>query len=278
MKTFLNKPFKRVESSRERLVSIPVFGLFIFLFLFLFKPFGMANLQEINLFYLCAGFGLVTTFVLFILRFLIEPQLSRKNWTMGKNILWDLFIASSVGVANFFYVGMLLHQILTVKYLLMAIWTAILVGIIPVTISYIVRFNRIYRNALSDSAIKPEEILWDEEITITAGNPKNEFKLNPKHILYLCSNDNYVTVATLKGGLSAKTTIRGTLKAAESELSRNNRFIRCHKCYIVNMDYVSGLRGNNQNMTIKLSSSDTEIPVSRSRAGHVTRLIKKGQS
>jgi DNA-binding LytR/AlgR family response regulator len=92
---------------------------------------------------------------------------------------------------------------------------------------------------------------------------------NPKNIIYLCSSDNYVTIATVKGDVQKKTTIKGTLKSAESELRKNSRFLRCHKCYIVNLDFVEKVSGNNQNMIIKLSPSGTEIPVSRSKADSI---------
>ena len=58
------KPYSRVETSREKIVFILVFGLFIFLFLFLFKPFGMAQLKTMLQFLVSLGFGLVTIFML----------------------------------------------------------------------------------------------------------------------------------------------------------------------------------------------------------------------
>jgi DNA-binding LytR/AlgR family response regulator len=161
------------------------------------------------------------------------------------------------------------------KYLLYGIWTAILVGIIPVTIGYIVTINRIYRSALNEAAIPHEKVFPEDEINLHAGNPKNELRLIPGHIVYLCSNDNYVTVVTMKGDVQIKTTVRGTLKAAESELSKSSRFFRCHKCYIINLDFAGSLKGHNQKMTIKLLPSGPEIPVSRSRADALQKIIKK---
>jgi LytTr DNA-binding domain len=269
------RPFRRFEAARDRLISIFVFGLFIFLFLFVFKPFGMNSLKENQQFFISLGFGMVTTFMLFIFKYLLEPVVTKNNWTLGKNLLWDFCIASSIGVANYFYICTIFHQILVFRYLLFAVWAAILVGIIPVTISYIVTFNRIYRNALKEAAIPPEKIFREDEINLRAGNPRNELKLNPKDIIYLCSNDNYVTVVTVKGDVQNKITIRGTLKAAESELSKNGRFLRCHKCYIVNLDYAGAIRGHYQNMTIRLLPSGPEIPVSRSKAEIIQKIKKK---
>jgi len=274
MENPFRKPYGKIETSKEKAVFIFVFGLFIFLFLFLFKPFGLAQLKTDWQLLVSLGFGLVTIFVLSIFKFLIEPLVIKENWTFGKSILWGLLIASSIGAANYFYVSVIFPQIFIFKYFLFAIWTAILVGIIPVTIGYIVSFNRIYRTALTEAAIPPEKVLWESEVIIRAGNQKNEFKVNPKSIVYLCSNDNYVTVVTIKGDLLTKTHLRGTLKAAESELRKNTSFFRCHKCFIVNKEYADHLTGNVQNMKIKLKTQGIEIPVSRSRAQEAIRKFR----
>lgn len=274
MTNLFKRPYTEVETSREKFVSILVFGLFIFLFLYLFKPFGITQLKPVSQFFITLGFGLVTTFMLFIIKYLLEPVIINENWTLGKSILWNFFVASSIGAANYFYVNLIFHQAFVLLYLFYSVWTAILVGSIPVTISYIIRINRIYKSALVKASIAPEDVLWENEVIIRAGNPKNEFKCNPKSIIYLCSNDNYVTIITMKGDIQNKTTIRGTLKSAETELRKNSRFLRCHKCYIVNLDFVEKVTGHNQNMIIRLKPFGTEIPVSRLKADSIQKKIK----
>lgn len=275
MLEFFKRPYGETETNRRKLISILVFGLFIFLFLYFFKPFGMSVLKPMLQLVSSLGFGLITTFVLVIFKFLFEPLVIRGNWTIGKNILWDIVVASSIGAANYFYICIFLVQDFKFTYLLFSIWAAILVGSIPVTISYFIAFNRRYKDVLREAEISDEVIYWEAEVNITAGNPKNEFKTNPKNIVYLCSNDNYVTIVTISGDVTSKTTIRGTLKSAEEELSRNNRFLRCHKCYLVNLDFVEKVTGNSQNMKVILRPAGTEIPVSRSRADLVIAKTDK---
>jgi hypothetical protein len=274
MTNIFNRPFKVVEPSKGKFVSILLFGLFIFLFLFIFKPFGFSQIKSNQQLFIALGFGLVTTFMLVIFKYLLEPVVAKGKWTLWKNILWDFIIASSIGVANYCYMTLIFNQTFVIKYMFLGIYTAIIVGIIPVTISYIVQLNRLYRTALEEAAISTGEILWESEIIIRAGNPKNEVKVDPGNIIYICSNDNYVTIVTIKGDSQSKTTIRGTLKAVESELKNNSRFLRCHKCYIVNLDFADHVTGHNQNMKIRLLNSGTEIPVSRSKAPLVNKWLK----
>jgi hypothetical protein len=267
-------PYGRIETSKEKILFILIFGLFIFLFLFLFKPFGLAQLKTETQLLINIGFGLVTMFVLFIFKFILEPIVINDKWTFGKSILWGLLIASSIGAANYFYVNIIFQQLFIFKYFLFAIWTAILVGVMPVSIGYIISFNRMYKSALKKASISPEEVLWENEVIIRGGNPKNECKLNPKSIVYLCSNDNYITVVTMQGDAISKIHLRGTLRAAEDELVKNSSFIRCHKCYIVNTVFADHLTGNIQNLKIKLKHQGLEIPVSRSKAAEVTSRFK----
>jgi hypothetical protein len=274
MENPFRKSYNRVETPRQKIAFTLAFGLFIFLFLFLFKPFGLATLRTQSQLALSLGFGFVTIFMLIIFKFLIEPIAIRKTQTFGKSILWGLLVASSIGVANYFYAVIIFPQIFIFKYFLLAIWTAILVGIIPVSIGYIVSFNRIYRTALKEAAISPDKILWESEVVIRGGNPKNEYKCNPKSIVYLCSNDNYITIVTINGETISRTHLRGTLKAAESELRNNSSFFRCHKCYIVNTEYADHVTGNVQNMKIKLKTQGLEIPVSRSKAAEAVRKFR----
>jgi hypothetical protein len=274
----MENPFKKTytvaETSKEKIVFILVFGAFIFLFLFLFKPFGLAQLDTESQFFVTLGFGLVTIFMLFIFKFLIEPLVLKRNQTIGGNILWGLVIASSIGVANYFYVSIIFPQVFIFKYFFLSIWIAILVGIIPVTLGYFISFNKIYKTALKEASISPDEVLWETEVTIRGGNPKNEFNINPKSIVYLCSNDNYITIVTIKGETINKTHLRGTLKEAETELNKNSSFFRCHKCFIVNSEYADHLTGNVQNLKIKLKTQGMEIPVSRSKAAQAIKKFR----
>jgi hypothetical protein len=273
MGSFLSKPYKDTDRGKGKFIYLAVFALFIFLFLFLFKPFGFSQLETGRQFFISLGFGLITFFVLIVFKYLIEPAVIGDRWTIGRNILWDILISSSIGAANFFYMCVIFKMDFNFLYLLYSIWTAILVGSIPVTITYFIKYNNMYRNALKEAAIPEEKITWVDEITITAGYPKNDFRINPRNIVFLCSNDNYVTIVTIKDNVQSKTTIRGTLKSAEEELKKNSRFVRCHKCYIVNLDFVEKVTGNNQNMRIKMTPSGTEIPVARSKAEEISRRI-----
>ena len=283
MFNFLKQPYKEHNSKKENLLIAILFGLFIFLFLFLFKPFGLSQLKTSTLLFITLGYGLVTFFVIFIFTFLLEPLIVSDKWTVGKNILWEILLVICIGVANFFYSLLAFNKDFSIqnipaytKLLLYSIWVTLLVGIIPSTIHYLISINRKYKKVLKEVAIHKEDIIsWEDEVVIKAGNPKNNYMFNPRNIICISSNDNYITVVTIKGDVVNKMHIRGTLKAVESDLKKNSQFLRCHKCFIVNLKYVDRAAGNVQNMKLILSKSDIEIPVSRTCVPFVLKKIER---
>ncbi|HVN57434.1 MAG TPA: LytTR family DNA-binding domain-containing protein [Bacteroidales bacterium] len=275
MENILKRPFRATGSGGKKFLSILAFGLFIFLFLFLFKPFGISDAPFLNQLLITFGYGLITFFVLLIFKFLLEPIIAVRKWTLGKEMLWDLLMAVSIGVVNYFYSSLILNLHISFTSCLYFIWTAILVGSIPVTIYLILEYKNLYHVPVALPDIGAAVAGQEPEIIITAGVSSNNVRTRPGQIVYICSNDNYVTIVTIGESQPLKTTIRGTLKKVEEELHRKGSFIRCHKCYIVNLQYVDSCSGNSQNLRLKLKAPGCEIPVARSKASFVIKAVNK---
>lgn len=275
MANFFTQPFNPVEKTKAKFISIFVFGGFIFLFLFIFRPFGLDNVESVfMILLLSAGFGIVTILMLLIFKYLLDPLIIRGRWTLAKNLIYNFMVAASIGVANYLYIILIFGHKFAFLNLLFSIWAAVLVAVIPVTIGYFVTFNTLYRKALKDADIRPSELYQGDELTLTGGYPRNSVKLKSSEIVYICSNDNYITIVSGRGASLEKLTVRGTLKVAEKELSGYGSFIRCHKCYIVNTSFAEGLTGNSRNLSVRMTAGAGLIPVSRSHATAVRRKIR----
>lgn len=75
------------------------------------------------------------------------------------------------------------------------------------------------------------------------------YYLLPEDIVYFESDNNYTTIFTLKG---QKILLSKTIKIIESELVEFNNFIRVHRSYIVNADYIN--KYNSSDSTLKLNT------------------------
>lgn len=162
------------------------------------------------------------------------------------------------------------------KYFFFSIFGAIIIGIIPVTVQYLLLINRQYKKTLKDAGILDTvNDSWEEDVRITAGNSKNKCVFNPQNVHYISSDENYITIFLFNKELLSKTIIRGTLRSVESELNKCKLFIRCHNRYIVNVKHVNRSVGNSQNFRLILNKSEIEIPVSRSKVSSILKIIPK---
>lgn len=86
---------------------------------------------------------------------------------------------------------------------------------------------------------------------------KNVFyKVLPKDIIWIESNDNYTNVVTKEHTFL----VNNTLKSFEKILSEKN-FIRTHRRYVINLEYLSRIEDNH--LFIELLGKTTSIPLSK---------------
>jgi len=281
-KNYLNQPYRELSSKKWKWSFVLGTGLFIFIFLYVFKPSSYIYDQEpIFQFLISFGFGLIATIILYILKFLVQPRIVSDNWTLGKSIIWGLTISACIGIASYFYIVIIFENEFSVQYLpiyikyfFYSILTALLIGSIPITIRHLIGYLFAYRKALLQAGLlNDNEFVWEDEIIIKAGQETNSFIYNPRKIVYIASDDNYISVFSLENESLKKRFIRGTLKAVEKDLKGNNQFIKCHKSYIINMIYFAKTIGNSNAMLLRNDRLNLEIPVSRSKSKLISGFL-----
>ncbi len=253
-----------------------IFSAFVFLFLFLFRPFGLYELQQ-DFIPTIAGYAIVCLLSMLLLNTLI-PQLmpgffTEKTWTAGREILWTLVNILLIGLANAVYsaaIGLFtlnLHIILTFEFF------TLLIGIIPVTVSVLLKRQRLenrYTKQSEDLNLKIEQQQAEPElepvkegVLIEMGTGKDSLSISCTALLFIRSADNYVDVVFMEHGMIRHKLIRGTLKDMENLLTNLPQFFRCHKSYVVNLEKVLHVSGNAQGLKLQLPGIEEQIPVSR---------------
>ena len=91
-----------------------------------------------------------------------------------------------------------------------------------------------------------------------------ELEILPEHFLYAKADDNYVEVYHLMNEQKQRKVIRNSLKSIHAFLPTQINFYRCHKSYVINLDYVNHISGNAQGYKFHLKNTEELIPVSRS--------------
>lgn len=266
------EPYPFDDSLKKAVISAIAFGLFVFVFLRFFQPFGLGNWESESKTIILLGYGLVTTFCLFsnflIFKTLAPNWYSVKTWTVGKNIVYTLWMFFTIGLGNLLYSvfqnfipftleGFWFYQALTLT-----------VGVFPVIFSTLLVYNR-RLSAMQKTAAGLNSSIHEHPdsaklITIPSQNKSENTELNSNNILAIKSIENYVEIYHESEQELKKEVIRNTLKNIESTFSELQSVKKCHRSYLVNLDKVEKFKGNAQGLTLSFEIEPTlEVPVSR---------------
>lgn len=243
----------------------------------IFEPFNF-RLNSLGQFRVLIGFVLTTmlvTSVAFVLLPLVFKRFyDPKNWTIGRSLLNNVFvlIIMSVGVVcyDYFIVMKQLPQYFP-RGFFVDLFATLTIGIIPISIITIISQNNTLKRNLNSSKeinqilserVKSLSTNNDDFITLK-GSIKESMRLKPDNIVYIESEGNYVNVYYQQDDKIMHKLLRSTIKQMEGSLQTYPTFIRCHRAFIVNTNYISDTKGNAQGYQLTLHNIPQEIPVSR---------------
>lgn len=251
-------------------VAIVIFILAIF------EPFNF-RLNSLGQVWVLAGFALLTMLVTSI-AFVLLPKIFKRfynpdKWTTGKSLLNNVFFLIIMGIGvvcyDYFIVMKQLPEYFPMGFLV-DLFAALTIGIIPLSIITIITQNNALKRNLNSSKeinqILSERIkvspIKEDLITLNKST-KESISIRPEDILYMESEGNYVNVHYRQDEKVTYKQIRSTIKQMEETLQNHPMFIRCHRAFIVNINYISNAEGNAQGYQLTLSNVPLEIPVSR---------------
>jgi hypothetical protein len=266
----LNKPY---PASMKKWPMIIAISIFIGLFLMVFEPFGLQMIEmEYKRLYLF-GYGVVT-FCFMVLNMIIIPKIfprhfAEENWTVKRHIIWLVIDIVMIAAGNYLYsVWVGFFSWAGIEGFLIFLGFTIPIGLFPAVITTFIQQNiNLKRNLAGSDEIntsishKKEHTETNTTLDLTAGN--QTYSYNYKQILFIESEGNYVRVHYRDGEEVKSEMIRSTMKSVEEMISKEVLF-RCHRAFIVNLDYVQKVGGNSQGYTLQLEYSNDQIPVSRS--------------
>lgn len=269
----LQEPYPFSISLKKEVISSLFFGLFVFLFLFLFQPIGLSQYHSSTKTLELAGYGAVTTSILFlnnlIVSILFPKWFSTATWTVGKNIFYTLYIFFCIGLGNLIYSVFQGYLKLDFNGFIFYQGMTLMVGLFPVTISTFVIYSNRLKKAVDDakglnSALTTKEINSSGLIHIPSQNKSENLEIDINHLLAVKAIENYIEVYVLdKDGLQ-KSILRNTLKNLDTVFSDFKFIQKCHRSYLVNLNNVKGFSGNAQGLKLGFDDSiDLSVMVSR---------------
>jgi len=102
-----------------------------------------------------------------------------------------------------------------------------------------------------------------------------KFSVKKENLLYIESDENYVSICYLNKGKVSKYLLRETMKKMEENFSATE-IIRCHRSYIVNFEKVKVIRKDKDGLKLELEApSSIDIPVSKTYVDNVMQTFSR---
>lgn len=269
IKRLINTPFPRPKRSKANLLKILGIGFVCSLFVIFFKPFGIENTSGVwyyNLYVI--SIGLLLSLSIIIVEWIIPLAIPKafRNWTIGKALLWYTLVVLIIGAVVFVYKSYLGgYSEFTVLEYFFVIGRTFLIAL---TVSFFIIgiYQFLNRKVLAGISV-------NEDYFITSQNGK-ELKLRLKDILYISSDDNYVNIHYNSDDGRKKMLFRSSLKNIASQIINPlSPMKRCHRKFIININYFEIEKATSRSTTIKLKSNEDIIPVSSQYVEAITSLL-----
>ena len=251
-------------------------GLFVFLFLYIFRPFYLNQFEVIILEY-TLGIGIIaflgTLITLYIPPLIFKDFFNEDNWTIGKNLFLMAIGITLIGVILWYFSEMYkepyhLKKVGLLEFLLYTF----LVSLFPLTFFIFINEKELRekrkKKVFEIKEIKRENELnltkiLAKEITIKSDNGKENITFYVDNLVYITSQGNYASFFLQNEAGLKEQILRVTLTTLDKELKNYSNFIRCHKSYIINVNYINDISGNARGYILKSALFTDEIPVSR---------------
>lgn len=225
-----------------------------FFFCFLFEPFKVyVPEHKINYFLICLIHSLTPAILLIAFSFFKVPLQVKEYWNVKMEIFFIVLFFLFVGVSQFLIRDFIYDNPNNWSwyYFYEEIKNTFLVGTLFLFILVPLNFNRLQR-------INKKEIAA-LNFTKTKVVYKN-LSFYVEDLLFIKSDGNYVEMY-FKDGI--KKIEWFTIKSLEKALKEYSCFIKTHRSYLININYVVTFTGNAQGYKLQLKGYTEKIPVSR---------------
>ncbi len=253
------------EPSNKWLFSLTV-GLFISLFMIVFQPFGVTNHDpdfRINLVFvtLMIGFGALVMVTLAFNELILRPLILRSPGpaALAGWIAWVYILVGTVVFLLYNFVGNW-HDFRIMSWLGFLRDVGMIITFPVLGFLFYLRHQALKLDYTRLQSRSPEPS--GAMVTFTSENGKDPLLVALRDLLYLESEDNYVSICYMENQRARSHLIRSSLKRLE-DLIEDPNLVRCHRSFIVNLSRVRSCRGNRHGLHLKLKGMDGIVPVSR---------------
>ncbi|HLP73634.1 MAG TPA: LytTR family DNA-binding domain-containing protein [Bacteroidales bacterium] len=272
LRQYLNTRFPRSFIIKKPFTGVLIIATFSFLFLILYKPLGVKGARTFSLELTMAVYSLfsgISAFLAIILLKSIKWFREEKEWTILKELLASLIVILATCLSVYF-LGFIVEEPLprwNLTTFFDSVSHAFLIGIIPFAFFIFVNYRYLFPHKIESLSVSGENVsdamAEQKLIRISSQLKKESLSFYPSELIYAESDGNYVNFYLDKGSQVKKEVIRNSINNIEQQLSSIPFLFRTHRAFIVNLRKVLSKHGTTLGYNLKLSGTETKIPVSR---------------
>lgn len=152
----------------------------------------------------------------------------------------------------------------------------ILILLIPYVLCYVyfIWQERVYQlRDLRAHLAENESVMQSVYVHIFDDKGEMRLSVRRENLLLIESADNYVCVWYLNNNAPKKAMVRNTMKQVAERLS-DNRIVRCHRSYMINLDVVKVLRREKEGVFIEIGVDGVpDVPISKTYADNINKWL-----
>ena len=275
---FLNKPFPYNPSFRTHFLIGGLLGVFVLFIIFFLKPFnsGESSFSYKTIFFLI--YGLIIFITYFVINLVSVFFYKRtQSWKLFEEIIFCLlFIIVSV-VLGFFHTELIINknpERVNLYHFLGWFKTIFFsFGILLFILTIFLR-KKYAREKLNNSTadLELDTLPKNNSVTITSSLKKENFTVDVGNVVYIKSENNYVLISYFENKVIKEKLLRNTLSNINAQLPT---FIKVHRSYIANPNFILSVKGSKQNAKLKLKDTDLTLPVSETYFESVNSVLNR---
>jgi len=257
----LNAPYPAPRPDRAAAMASLFMAGFVTVFLLYFQPFGLEGAPYYGAIGKIGFFGLITLvcflFLEVLFPLLVPTWFNDRQWKVWHRIAYYLFLLWLIASMNGLYVNYIGDLGFKWKNYGTILTQTLALGILPVTIIVLYRYNEKMAFYLQQAA----EVERASRLMPKAGSPAPE-DVSSEVFLAAEAYGNYVKVYYASPDSWKQEVQRETLSKLVDKLSPTG-VIRCHRSFAVAPQQVKHVSGNAQGLQLLVGKGELEIPVSR---------------
>ncbi len=273
---YFSEPFTLLDNKKHRWILVIFSGMFSILFMNLFVPFNVNTWdyhQALPQYLALSRYGILGMLVLFISQFYLRPLFKFNHLTVKKFLYWfALEVLMLALVMHLFYGNMNATGWDFFRALGLSLQYTGLVIMLPY--STVLLYLAVQKQQEHIRQTASVSMKGSQTLSIVDENEKLALTVNLNSLLFLKSEDNYVSVFYLKDKEIKKEIVRTSLKKLEQEIPIPP-LLRTHRSYMVNMDQLAIVNKKHKGYEVWLHGLTTQpIPVSAGYKNFFEQMIR----